>query len=241
MDYDLIPNATLYKKKQRLRKRWQKIVSMLGCLVVFCTTYALILPAITQERETFCGIEAHSHGDDCYTQSVVKALICSISEEEGHIHTEACYITEGGHAHDEACYQLVEMEGHIHGEGCYTLEGGHAHGSDCYSLTGGHTHGDGCYQWVDACQEAESEEHTHTEACCEQIRNLVCDLTEEPAAEVLTCDLEENPATQVLICELTEEISQEQILICELEEFPGEQILICQQEEAQPHIHEEAC
>ena len=240
MDYDLIPNEKLYKKRQRRRqrKRWQKVVSMLGCLVVFCTTYALILPAITQERATFCGMEAHSHGKACYTESVVSELICSISEEGGHIHDDGCYVLEGGHTHGESCY--ASAGGHTHGESCYTSEGGHVHGSDCYSLTGGHTHGDGCYQWADACQEAESETHTHTEACCEQIRSLVCGLTEAPAESVLTCQREEIPAVQALICEQAEG-SEEQELICTVEETPGEKILICDLEEGKPHVHEEAC
>ena len=129
MDYDLIPNATLYKKRRRLRKQWQKVLSVLGCLVVFCTTYALILPAITQERETFCGMEAHSHSKACYTESVVSELICSISEEGGHVHDDGCYVIEGGHAHGESCY--ASAGGHTHGESCYTSEGGHTHGSDC--------------------------------------------------------------------------------------------------------------
>ena len=240
MDYDLIPNEKLYKKRQRRRqrKRWQKVVSVLGCLVVFCTTYALILPAITQERETFCGMEAHSHSDKCYAQSVVSELICSIPEEGGHVHDDGCYAIEGGHTHDESCY--APAEGHIHSESCYAMEGGHTHGSDCYSLTGGHTHGESCYQWVDACQEAESEAHTHTEACREQIRELVCGLTEAPAVEVLTCQREETPGVKVLICKQAEGAAERK-LICTVAETPGEKILICALEEAEPHVHAEAC
>lgn len=38
-----------YSKGKRRHKLWQRIVSSLICVVVFCTTYALILPAITME------------------------------------------------------------------------------------------------------------------------------------------------------------------------------------------------
>ena len=43
--------------RRRIRRT---IVQAMACLVVFCTTYALILPAITMET-TWCGLEAHPH------------------------------------------------------------------------------------------------------------------------------------------------------------------------------------
>lgn len=42
-----------YVKQQQKRKLWQRIVSTLVCIVVFCTTYALILPAITLSDGTY--------------------------------------------------------------------------------------------------------------------------------------------------------------------------------------------
>ncbi len=52
----------------RLEKRWQKAARILAIIVVFCTTYMLILPAITVEKETYCGItdESHIHSEGCY-------------------------------------------------------------------------------------------------------------------------------------------------------------------------------
>ena len=44
---NLLAEARQYRDHQRRRRFWKKIVSVLGCAVVFCTTYALILPAIT--------------------------------------------------------------------------------------------------------------------------------------------------------------------------------------------------
>ena len=46
------------RKKYRL---WKRIVSGMGIVVVFITTYMLILPAITMERPTYCGLRAHPH------------------------------------------------------------------------------------------------------------------------------------------------------------------------------------
>lgn len=36
------------------QKRWRQIMLCLSCIVVFCTIYVLILPAITLEKKTTC-------------------------------------------------------------------------------------------------------------------------------------------------------------------------------------------
>ena len=53
------------------RRRWRRAVSVLACAVVFCTTYALILPAITLSAEPKCGLEEHTHTEDCYETRLV--------------------------------------------------------------------------------------------------------------------------------------------------------------------------
>lgn len=75
----------ILRDKARL-KRWRKVMLCLSCIVVFCTVYVLILPAITLERKTTCGQEEHVHTEECY--SVDGQLICGIEE---HLHTETCY------------------------------------------------------------------------------------------------------------------------------------------------------
>ena len=75
----------LLKDKARL-KRWRKMILCLSCVVVFCTVYALILPAITLERKTVCGQEEHSHTEECYSSD--GQLTCGKTE---HTHTESCY------------------------------------------------------------------------------------------------------------------------------------------------------
>lgn len=70
-----------------LHSRWMKAVSVMACIVVFCTTYALILPAITMSaQDANCGIEEHTHAGECYDEE--GNLICSLQEHE---HTLACY------------------------------------------------------------------------------------------------------------------------------------------------------
>ena len=49
-----------YKRTHHRRKVWHSIVTCIAAVVVFCTTYALILPAITQEASQ------PMEGDDAY-------------------------------------------------------------------------------------------------------------------------------------------------------------------------------
>ena len=56
------------------KARRRSIVQSLACLVVFCTTYALILPAITLERPTYCGIKEHTHSDKLQVFTLMKVL-----------------------------------------------------------------------------------------------------------------------------------------------------------------------
>ncbi len=86
MQQELREHVDEYKKNNRKRGVWRKIVQGLACCVVFCTTYALILPAITMKQETFCGQEEHVHTQECYVQdSLAAVLICPLEETEGEI------------------------------------------------------------------------------------------------------------------------------------------------------------
>lgn len=95
-------------------RTWQKVVSVLACITVFCTTYALILPAITLESspDVICGMEEHTHTSDCYERTPV--LICQ-NEDPEHVHTDECYQVDSviicgkeEHKHSEACFPKEE-------------------------------------------------------------------------------------------------------------------------------------
>lgn len=66
MKGSLAPYKERLLRERKKWKRWQKAVSIMGTLVVFCTAYALILPAVTMGKETYCGQEEHQHSEDCY-------------------------------------------------------------------------------------------------------------------------------------------------------------------------------
>lgn len=132
----LLSEAEGFLTRNKRRRSWQRAVTGLACVVVFCTTYALILPALTLEhdgQELTCTLEEHQHGPECYAEA--GALLCTIPEGEGaHHHGEDCYDENG----DLTCRQ-EESDGHQHGEECYgdgeltcTLDE-HTHTEECYS------------------------------------------------------------------------------------------------------------
>lgn len=57
MKQDVLQDADKYMKERRHKKWWHKVVISLAAIVVFCTTYALILPAVTLEKDTSAGEE----------------------------------------------------------------------------------------------------------------------------------------------------------------------------------------
>lgn len=83
-----MPNpADGYNERHIRKMKWRRIVTILSCIVVFCTAYALIIPAVTMSRDTACGKEEHTHTEACYDEN--GALICG---REEHTHTDACLL-----------------------------------------------------------------------------------------------------------------------------------------------------
>ena len=144
-----------YREEHSRFRRWSKLVTILACVVVFCTTYALILPAVTMTSETYCGKEAHTHNEECYERE----LICTLGSDENiHEHTDACYEPqlvlacgqeEGPeHTHTDECYRMESVLVCTEGEGA--------------SGAGTHQHRDTCYKETLICGK---EEHQHTLLC----------------------------------------------------------------------------
>ena len=160
-----------YVSAHQRKKKWLTVVTGLAAAVVFCTVYALILPAITLESGVYCGMTEHTHGEECWQEQ----LVCGLEEGEGHVHTGDCY----EETEVLAC-GLEESEGHAHGEGCYDESGALICGLE---ETEGHAHSEECYEAQSAlvCTLPEGEPHTHTESCYESV--LVCGLEEHTHSE----------------------------------------------------------
>ena len=208
--------ATVYTNRRRRRKRWRSAVLALAAVVVFCTTYALILPAITMAQQTYCGMEEHRHGDDCYETVLVCDREFDVVQPEGHIHTATCYDYE-----EVLTCGLEECEDtlHEHTDDCYDEEGNLV----CTQpeVIEGHTHTEDCYgeKEVLICGEEEqqeiSEPHRHTEAC--YTREFVC--TKSEHTHSLICysdkfaDLESAGEWEATIPELTGETAGENVAL----------------------------
>lgn len=218
----LLREAAKHKLQNRRRKRWQKTVSILACLVVFCTVYALILPALTAEADTYCGKEEHTHTDACYEEKLicgqeegqgahhhtddcyreVEALVCQTPESEGHQHTEACYTEE------QVLTCTNKEEGHVHNEfdGCYTTEKKLTCGME--EGEGAHHHTAECYEKKKEliCGQEENDGHHHTAECYK--KELICGKEEHthtlacysnPDADVENGDVWQNTVSSVTL------------------------------------------
>lgn len=181
----LIKKIRQLLKDKRFRKIWYRGVSSTAAVVVFITTYALVLPAITMESEASCGIPAHQHSTDCYEEQ----LICGLEESDGHHHTDDCYTvtkelkcTIPEHQHDETCF---DEDGNLT---CSQAE--HTHDSTCYEehreLTcgleesEGHHHDSSCYKQVLTCG---LEAHIHSVECYKEDSKAVTASTSIQASD----------------------------------------------------------
>lgn len=177
MDKLLLQDAEPYASAHRRKRCWYQVMTCLAAAVVFCTTYALILPAITLEKQ--CEIPEHTHTEACYT-SVQGDLICTQSTEPQHTHTEECY----QETQDLVC-GMEESTGHTHGAECYDEAGNLICGQE---ESEGHVHGEGCYgvsrQLI--CGQTEEPAHQHTEACYSWNQVLTCGMEEHTHSEACT-------------------------------------------------------
>ena len=188
MDKLLLQDAEPYASAHRRKRCWYQVMTCLAAAVVFCTTYALILPAITLEKQ--CEIPEHTHTEACYT-SEQGDLICTQSTEPQHTHTEECY----QETQDLVC-GMSESTGHTHGAECYDEAGNLICGQE---ESEGHVHGEGCYgvsrQLI--CGQTEEPAHQHTEACYSWNQVLTCGMEEHTHSEACTATEPEEPEEPV--------------------------------------------
>lgn len=252
MRHDVLRNAEKYTKVHKRKRLRHRVVTVLAGVVVFCTTYALILPAITLEKQ--CDIPEHTHTDACYAQvtSVEKRVpVCSAETLEIHRHTADCYDADGNprcgyadfvvHRHDSRCYDetgnlwcpLPEIEAHRHTADCYALPEEHTHAEGCYTsvrgdlVCGEHVHTDACYTEtaVLTCGLEESEEHRHDESCYETSRELTCGIDSDHSHTDDCYEWE-----QVLSCDLPTDSAED-----------AQPVLVCTKPEIVLHRHTPDC
>ena len=212
MQQSILTKIKLFILRNRQNRIFRKFVQVLCCMVVFVTTYALILPAITMEQDAFCGKEAHEHTEECLQPVPVPVLVCTQESLGIHTHSGSCYNADGAvicgqadyvvHSHSGSCYdaagQLVcllpERSSHVHGESCYIP------GETQPEIL--HVHSEACYiqeQGELTCTEEEREGHSHGDQCYGPGDLLECTLTEHHVHDAscyslpLTCSISTEP------------------------------------------------
>ena len=256
-------------KDHKKRQMWYRIVTTLAVVVVFVTTYMLILPAITMENKAECGITEHKHDANCYSSHYEKEkeLACTTDSLGVHKHTNACYDAE----HKLIC-GYADFVIHEHDASCYDKDGNlvctipehklHQHTPECYQMqkqlvctqeeSVGHTHTPECYTKQQGALICGKEEHTHGEGCYDAEGNLICTLEEHTHSDecyewndILTCTIPESAGhTHSEAC-----YQDVQVLICEepaelhthTAECYKDGVLACGKLELKEHKHSETC
>ena len=236
--------AKHYQKQHRWNSIWKKVTMVLASVVVFATTYALILPAITMEPEYICGKEAHLHSEACYQLpevSTVSSLVCTPNALGVHEHTTECCDENGVlkcgiadfvlHTHDIDCFDengvllcaLPEIKTHVHDETCFQQP--HVHLDTCYIQQRGEL----------VCTLEEGSVHTHLDTCYTQQENLICTLSETDAHThtIEACYAE----TKMLLCTEPEVEPHTHSDSC----YTLETTKTCSLEETEGHLHTDAC
>lgn len=254
MDKWILRDAERYASAHRGKRRWYRVMTCLAAVVVFCTTYALILPAITLEKQ--CQIPEHTHTDSCYTQVTSReksVLACEVEADAViHKHDAACRDENG----NLVC-SLPELETHRHTDSCYTIPEVHAHTDACYTWERGeltctqstepqHIHTEDCYQESSdlVCGTSESTGHTHGEDCCDDDGNLICG---QEVSQGHTHGEGCHQVSRQRICGQTEEpahqhtdecYSWNQVLTCGQSTEAAQPVLTCEKDEIELHTHQ---
>ena len=92
MQREILFEALKLNIARKRRKRWYRVLSAMAAVVVFCTTYAMILPVITMEKEFICGLEEHAHTEACWYTPVINTNRCLECSLEVHVHDETCFV-----------------------------------------------------------------------------------------------------------------------------------------------------
>lgn len=166
MRKELQKSAEELKKISQKTGRRKKIVTVLACVVVFCTTYALILPATTLESG--------------------EKLICTEESVSGHVHNADCKDADGRIQCVYADYVI-----HTHDENCKDADGNLICGLDEIKE---HTHTDECYEVnaeevseTDGRAEEEKDEASETDGRTEEEKDKADDNNDETTEKKLIC------------------------------------------------------
>lgn len=177
MNKELENEVGKMKKRRKNASRSKRVISVVALITIICTVAVMTFPAFTLTRGIICGMEEHTHTDECYSEIEIEEateLICGL---EAHVHDETCYDEEGNivcsldeHEHTEECYEIIpahmetvlscEKPEHVHTDACYDAP---VEENPVFCGYAGHVHNDSCY--VDGELLCTLPEHEHTAQC----------------------------------------------------------------------------
>lgn len=185
MAYNFRKDIEKFHRLRVWRKRWKKVVTIMASIVVFCTTYALILPAITWEWSEFSlgatpsnadraevSIASDSNVDRASPSDASEMEVATLSNATLAASSNAAIATSSNAEipywfDPEIASELIGEEGYFCGQM------GHEHEESCYDDAG--------------ILECPFEEHEHT---------LIC--SSDPLADLETADIWEVTFADVL-------------------------------------------
>lgn len=183
MNSSLLERARAFLHAQRKKKIWYRLTTSMAAVVVFITTYMLILPAITMERDAVCGLEEHTHIEECYAES--GELIC---DKTVHKHTDACYEQQ------DVILENAEDDAAAASSGT-----GSAGASDSLLLEAVEEVDDPGLASVEAESETASEAATEKETAEEtEIVNYICGMEEHRHTDA--CYAENEAGERMIVC-----------------------------------------
>lgn len=174
MDKSLNERAEKRLERQRKQRIRNRVLCIAAAMVVVATVYLLMMPAVTLEGKTVCGLTEHQHTDECY-RTEGKKIVCTPQEGVLHQHTDECYDEEK----KLICpWQEVKGTAHTHDKSCYVQEAQSVSETPVCGLKEiqEHVHTEQCFEQPEKTLICGQQEHTHTQECMEKE-------TEKPAAE----------------------------------------------------------
>lgn len=232
-----IRKLQVFLKVHRLKRIQHNTVLALMMVVVFISTYILMIPVISLDirsastmsgiylnaadsniiREYDCDLEVHQHTKACYKKvPVFDNNGRKTGTEKILVCGKADYVV---HEHDDLCYQngdgsgpliceLPEIPEHVHDDTCYISENELTCGLEEYPA---HFHDDNCYS-VERILTCEKKEHKHDALCYEE---------NEEGESVLVCEKEEH--------------------VHDTDCYLSEHRLTCIKHETEGHTHDDSC
>ena len=165
------------------RRRWNRTMTTIAGVIVFITTYMLILPAITLTPELVCPYEEnHVHTQECWREVSTQVLVCPYAQAGDVLVV---------HRHDESCFRdgmlvcpLRELELHEHTGVCYKdgqdfsdggdFTGGSGAAGGTADFSSGLSTGEVPHAEETICGKTETVLHVHDTSCYDRDGRLIC-------------------------------------------------------------------